>query len=98
MVFGGGDLTNGDKVNDIQYVTIQTTSNTTDFGDLTVARFGIIGLSNGTYGTFNGGEEGASTKVNTIEYVTIATPGNATDFGDLLSTGFWGSGTSGSPS
>jgi len=29
----------------MQYITIQTTSNTTDFGDLTVARMGLSGCS-----------------------------------------------------
>jgi hypothetical protein len=43
-VFGGG----GDgTINVIEYITIDTTGNGTDFGDLTVARTQGAGLSNG---------------------------------------------------
>jgi len=65
----------------IDYITIDTTSNTSNFGDLTIARPGASGVSTSTRGVFCGG--GAS-EINTMDYVTIATTGNATDFGDLL--------------
>jgi len=41
-LFGGG--TGGTDV--IDYVTIATTGNATDFGDLTVARYRLAGCSN----------------------------------------------------
>tara|TARA_R110000822_G_scaffold13277_3_gene47202 strand:+ start:441 stop:1523 length:1083 start_codon:yes stop_codon:yes gene_type:complete len=63
--------------NTISYVTIATTGNAVDFGDLTVARDGLAACSNGDRGVF-GGE-------STIDYVTIATTGNATDFGNFFS-------------
>ena len=78
--------TTTNKVNTIQYVTIQTTGNATDFGDANNA----IGLgaacSNGIYGVLGGGATGYSStfqRVNNIDYVIIDTTGNASDFGDL---------------
>jgi hypothetical protein len=68
--------------NVIDYVTIATTGNATDFGDLTVSRGDIATASNSTRGIFASGFD-ASTIQNTIDYITIATTGNATDFGDL---------------
>lgn len=63
----------------MEYVTIGSTGNATDFGDLTVARQYPSGLASSTRGCFGGGSPG----VNTIDYVTIASTSNATDFGDL---------------
>jgi hypothetical protein len=37
-VIGGGRNNGGTFLNVIEYITIQTTGNGTDFGDLTVAR------------------------------------------------------------
>ena len=70
----------------IEYVTIATTGNTTDFGDLTQARSSSNGLSNSTRGIIAGGYTfpGTTTYYNIIEFVTIATTGNATDFGDAV--------------
>jgi hypothetical protein len=79
-LFGGGD--SGAKSNVIDYVTIATTGNATDFGDLTVARYSPAGCSSSTRGLFGGGDSSGAYS-NVIDYVTIATTGNATDFGDL---------------
>jgi hypothetical protein len=46
-LFGGGNDSGGNPVDVMQYITIETTGNTTDFGDLTVTRTQAIGLSNG---------------------------------------------------
>ena len=75
---GGADSTR----NVIEYITIATTGNATDFGDLTEARYGLAGLSNGSRGVFTKGNFGTSGSGTTLDYVTIATLGNATDFGD----------------
>ena len=78
---GGGNQrsgTYGVLTNRIDYVTIQTTGNAIDFGDLTVARQDLAACSDGSRGVFGGGSSG-----NTIDYITIATTGNAIDFGDL---------------
>ena len=78
-VWGGGADSGTYDYNIIDYVTIATTSNATDFGDLTVGRYRSAACSNGTRGVFGGGYS----STNTIDYVTIATPSDATDFGDL---------------
>jgi len=82
-VFAGGQLNGPITVNVMDYITISSTGNAIDFGDLTVARRWVVGTSNATdgRGVFAGGTTGAS--VNTIDYITISSTGNATDFGDL---------------
>ena len=95
IISGGQDASgysNG-KVNTIQYVTIATTGNATDFGDLTEVKRLAVSTANKTRATINGGQ--GSGYVNTIEYVTIDTPGNATDFGDLLAANSYFSACSG---
>ena len=74
-------------LNTIDYVTIATTGDATDFGDITVARQALGGASSETRGISAGGYA-SPTGVNTMDYVTIATTGNATDFGDTISTPF----------
>lgn len=81
---GDRGLTAGGEVagtNVIDYVTIATTGNATDFGDLTVSRGRTADCSDGTRALFGGGYN----KTNVIDYVTVQTIGNATDFGDLTS-------------
>ncbi len=86
-VFGGGvaDLSAGDGNNEsdvMDYVTIATSGNATDFGNLTQKRQALAGLSNSTRGVFCGGYSGS--KFNIMDYITIGSTGNATDFGDLI--------------
>ena len=64
--------------NTIEYVTISSSGNSSDFGDLTSTAITFCGFSNSTRGIFAG-------YGNIISYVTISSLGNATDFGDLLS-------------
>ena len=81
-VIAGGydtDPVSGSVINTIEYVTISTTGNTSDFGDLTGVRMGLGGGSNAVRGIFAGGY---STN-NTMDFISIASLGNATDFGDL---------------
>jgi len=80
-VFAGG--TTGSYSDVMDYITISTTGNATDFGNLVAARKKGGGLSSGSRGVFAGGGQGASASVNVIEYITISTTGNGTDFGDL---------------
>jgi len=87
-VFGGGGIdpsNNPNVVNTIDYITISSLANASDFGDLTLARTYLGSLSDGTYGLWGGGEENGQGS-NVIDYVTIATTSNATDFGDDIST------------
>ena len=76
--------------NIIDYVTIETLGDATDFGDISERRSGSA-TSNGETdrGVYGGGQTGSppSTPVhNEIFYITISTPGNASDFGDLTSS------------
>ena len=66
--------------NEIDYITISSTGNATDFGDLIEAKGYLDGTSNGTRGVWFGG---FNTERDRIQYVTVSTLGNATDFGDL---------------
>ena len=95
-VFAGG-YTSSPSVyyNFIDYVTISTTGNAQDFGDLTEAKGRTSGASNSTRGIFYTGATTPSiTRVNTIEFITIATTGNATDFGDSLTNSMQACGAS----
>jgi len=67
----------------VEYVTIASTGNAKDFGDLTQARQTDQGSSSPTRTIFAGGFA-PSTRQNTIDYITTATTGNAQDFGDLV--------------
>ena len=67
--------------NVIQYITIASTGNATDFGDKTVNVAYSGAFSNSTRGISGGGW---NPRTNIIDYITIASTGNATDFGDLL--------------
>jgi len=67
--------------NIIDYITIASVGNATDFGDLSSARYVIGATASSTRGVFGGGNSLPAT--NIIEYITIATTGNTTDFGDL---------------
>ena len=82
-VFAGGQFASPYPVtNIIDYITIATTGNSADFGDLTSARTQASGMSSQTRACFAGGSTGS--EINNIDYVTIASTGNASDFGDLL--------------
>lgn len=81
------------NVNTLDYLTIATTSNALDFGDLTTRRGEIPGVSNSTRGVFIGGVNELVSPysgptigyTNTMDYVSIASLGNAIDFGDAHS-------------
>ena len=83
-LYAGGDNNSG-VTNTIQYITFSTLGNAADFGDLTLPRYSLAGVSNSTRGIMAGGFTTTPSSINTnvIDYVTIATIGNATDFGDL---------------
>ena len=73
------------STNNIDYITIATSGNTQDFGDLDENRQATSGGSNSTRGLFSGGSSTVSPSGNrnTISYITIAATGNAVNFGDL---------------
>ena len=83
-LFGGGGIGSPGSAtfyNVIDFITISTLGNATDFGDRTVTRQEMNGLSDATRGVWGGGEPAT----NIIDFVTIASTGNASDFGDLFS-------------
>jgi hypothetical protein len=77
----GPRRTNGSADKTIDFITIATLGNATDFGDATANRRSLPGASNNTRGLIIGGEESSS--VNKIEFIEMASAGNSTDFGDL---------------
>ena len=85
-VFGGGGTSPAaaTRGNVIDYITIQTTGNSADFGDLTQKRSHLDAGSNAIRGIFVQGIDvtPSTTPVNTLDYVTMATLGDAVDFGD----------------
>jgi hypothetical protein len=93
----GGSDTPGYAVNVIDYITINSTGNATDFGDLTQARHGTASTSNGTNARgicACGYNNVAGEYYNIIDYINIGSAGNATDFGDLYKGGSSMAGTS----
>ena len=84
--YGGATTNYASRTNIIDYVTIATPSNATDFGDLTES-MGLNGqgVSNGTRGVRLGGRKPDNNQSDTMDYITCATPGNAVDFGNLSS-------------
>ncbi len=80
----------------IDFLTIATTGNTQDFGDLTDANYGTAGTSSNTRGIIFHGDAGSPAPIsNIIEFITIASTGNGTDFGDATGpTGATGNGGS----
>ena len=93
-LFGGGRLSApaaGTYVNTIDYITISSTGNATDFGDLTVTRAVTGAVSSSTRGIFSGGYNPV---VNTIDYITISSTGNAVSFGTELTTRYVNAGVS----
>lgn len=102
-VFAGGYLngsgTESSVSNVIQYVTIATTGNTTDFGDLPFGSYTQAAFTDSVIGYFCSGISytGPATgmvSVNSINYITIATTGDSTAGGDLVQ---WGASIYGSP-
>ncbi len=80
-------------VNTINYVTMASLGNASDFGDLTVAR-GANGVTSNSVRAINAGGDTGSGYLNTIDYVTITTAGNAVDFGDRTVIGSYLTGLS----
>ena len=87
-VFLLGQLTGTNTVTNImEYITLTTSGEVTDFGDITTGNTSnnnnnsASNTIRGVYHIPRSSHGGA--ELNTLEYITIATTGNATDFGDL---------------
>ena len=87
MVAGGGPASH---YNVIEYFTISTLGNGTDFGDITDARRALGSVASRSRAVMAGGITPADSWINTIDYITMSSTGNATDFGDTTTvTGRW---------
>ena len=65
-------------------ITMASEGNSTAFGDLTVARYGINATSNQIRGVFCGGQGGNPYPyINTIDFINFASTGTAQDFGEM---------------
>ena len=90
---GGGSPAPNSYVNKIEYVTISSTGDGVDFGDLSGNYNESSSVSDSTRGVIYAGYPGT---INIIDYITMASTGNANDFGDKTN-GSTGAGTMQSP-
>ena len=67
----------------IDFITIDSTGDATDFGNLTSGRFTGGAFASSTRAVYAGGELAPGAESNVIDYVTIMSAGNAVDFGDI---------------
>ena len=82
----GGGYIAPNNTNTMQYITIATTGNAADFGDLSAIRNVPGAVASSTRGIWMGGvsPSPSNTSLDVIDYVTIASTGNAADFGNLI--------------
>ena len=88
-VFAGGHTSQSSPypvTNLMEFVTISTTSNCTDFGDLNVGAANRVGASNQTRGLI---AAGYAPNTRNIDKIEIATLGDATYYGYLDNQGFY---------
>ena len=72
------------RSNGIDFITISTTGDATEFGDLTRRTAYMGTCSSRTRGIISGGQgDNSGGAVNTIEFITISSTGDSQDFGDL---------------
>ena len=82
LIMGGIKLSPTRRVADVEFITINTTGNAIDFGELTQTNDGgSFGTSDPTRGLF--GLNTPSGGTNIMEYISMSAGGTAVDFGDL---------------
>ena len=79
IIHGGRDVNSNHK-NCLQYITMSTTGNSVEFGDVNVGAAHQMGGSSPTRGVVGAGFNPSNT--NAMEFVNIVSLGNAVDFGD----------------
>ena len=82
--FGGFTHPAGDIGNNISYITISSTGNEQEFGDLSRTSVRGTAMSNSIRAVQILNNNGGNT--DAMEYVTIQSTGNGKDFGDLNTT------------
>ena len=98
VFMGGADIDSPYAVTDqIDFVTIATAGNATDFGSLKTGRYAAMGASNSTRGVIAGGRTSPTPSLpatDDMEYITIASAGNGVAFGELIEAERSGAGCS----
>ena len=91
-VYSGGESASSPNpsINNIEFITMSTSGNGQDFGDLVDAGSSYATVSSPTRGVHLGGYRDG--EVNFIDFITIATTGNSQEFGDLINTARNGNG------
>ena len=85
-VVGGGTLpATDDGVNFIEFITLASEGNGTEFGNLTANTKYASAVGSQTRAVFSGGSRNDAAS-NIIDFIEIATGGNAQDFGDVAGT------------
>ena len=79
---GGDSAGDGSYQDNIDFVTIGTTGNALDFGNLTKGRGIAAGLSSATRGLIGTGQVTPATTSASIDLISVTSGGNAVDFGD----------------
>ena len=84
-VMAGGGFPTSDV---IDYINIDVTSNSIDFGDLSRGLYLVQATASRTRGVFHGAHQSPDpTKNTTLEFVTIPSIGDTTTFGNLQTAG-----------
>ena len=87
-VFGSGyNNAPNSSLNSLQFVTIATAGNTTDFGDLADSSIAKASFGSATRGFWAGGDSVPGQQDNkAIEFTILSSSGGGNDFGDMTST------------
>ena len=91
LIAGGNTPGDGGARKGIEFITMASTGDSSDFGELTQERFdfGGSGCANGTRAVWAGGYSQttpAATFFSTIDYVNVQSKGDAIHFGELSAT------------
>ena len=81
----------------IDYITIDSTGDAIDFGNLTSGRFTGGAFASQTRALYVAGELAPGAESNIVDYVTISSLGDAIDFGDSIEARNGGDGGAASP-
>ena len=83
VIMGGGQYTAGATSDMIQYNTIPSAANASDFGNMTGAIRDTGAGSSGTRAVSMAGADNSGNRYITMDYITTASTGDASDFGDV---------------
>ena len=80
-----GNSSPNNNLNTVDFITMASTGNSADFGDIFTGRYSVSSCSNSNRAVFLGGRTTSPSVVyyNAMEFVTISTTGNTSDFGDI---------------